>query len=80
METAGRGLEGTMRNLARMLAVVDFEEDEDKRVFWFSRSPGSHYVNLRDAARAAVTEASRAALDELPTPMTSGRTEGNTRR
>ena len=76
METAGRGLEGTMRNLARMLAIVDFEEDEDKRVFGFSRSPGTHYANLREAARAAVTNANRVVPDDstdgaMPQPKTT---------
>ena len=63
MDTASRGLKGTMRNLARMLANVDFEEDEDKRVFGFSgtREP---YVSLREAARAAVAEASAATPDD----------------
>ena len=61
MDEASRGLTGTTRNLARMLAIVDCEEDEDKRVFGFSRAPAAHYVNLVKAASAVVAEA-RAAV------------------
>ena len=57
MDAAAHGLRGGMRNLARMLAIVDSEHEEDKRVFGWSRNPGPHYVNLREAARGAVEEA-----------------------
>ena len=40
-----------------MLAIVDFEHEEDKRVFGYSRNPAPHYVNLREATRRAVEEA-----------------------
>ena len=57
MDAAAQGLRGAMANLARMLAVVDYEHEEDKRVFGCSRNPPPHYVNLREAARGAVEEA-----------------------
>ena len=57
MDAAAHGLAGAMANLARMLAIVDFEHEEDKRVFGYSRNPAPHYVNLREAARGAVEEA-----------------------
>ena len=57
IDAAGNGLEGGMRNLARMLAIVDFEHEEDRRVFGYSRDPAPPYVNLREAARGAVEEA-----------------------
>ena len=57
MDAAAHGLRGAMANLARMLAIVDFEHEEDKRVFGYSRNPAPHYVNLREAARGAVEDA-----------------------
>ncbi len=39
MEAAAHRLRGAMANLARMLAIVDFEHAEDKRVFGYSRNP-----------------------------------------
>ena len=57
MDAAAHGLRGAMANLARMLAIVDFEHGEDVRVFGYSRNPAPHYVNLREAARGAVEEA-----------------------
>ena len=57
MDTAAHGLRGAMRNLARMLAIVDFEHEEDMRVFGYSRNLAPAYVNLREAARGAVEEA-----------------------
>ena len=57
MDAAAHGLRGAMRNLARMLAIVDFEHEEDMRVFGYSRNPAPAYVNLREAARGAVEEA-----------------------
>ena len=57
MDAAAHGLRGAMANLARMLAIVDYEHEEDKRVFGYSRNPAPHYVNLREAARGAVEEA-----------------------
>ena len=57
MDAASAGLEGGIRSLARMLAIVDYEHDEDKRVFGCSRNPAPHYVELRKAARNAVAEA-----------------------
>ena len=64
MDAASRGLEGTTRNLARMLAVVDFEKDEDERVLGFSRAPAAQYVNLLKAAQAVVEEARRDIPDD----------------
>ena len=40
-----------------MLAIVDYEHEEDMRVFGYSRDPVPAYVNLREAARGAVEEA-----------------------
>ncbi len=57
MDAAGHGLRGAMRNLARMLAIVDYEREEDMRVFGYSRDPAPRYVNLREAARGALEEA-----------------------
>ncbi len=57
MDAAAQGLRGAMASLARMLAIVDFEHEEDMRVFGYSRNPPPHYVNLREAARGAVAEA-----------------------
>ena len=57
MDEASVGLEGAIRSLARMLAIVDYEHEEDKRVFGCSRNPARHYVELREAARQAVAEA-----------------------
>ena len=57
MDAAARRLKGAIATLARMLAIVDFEHDEDVRVFGCSRSPAPHYANLREAARRAVDEA-----------------------
>ncbi len=57
MDTAAHGPRGAMANLARMLAIVEFEHDEDMRVFGYSRNPAPHYVDLREAARRAVEEA-----------------------
>lgn len=61
MDAASIGLEGGIRSLARMLARVDYEHDEDKRVFGCSRAPAEAYVRLREAARQAVDEASAGA-------------------
>ncbi len=72
MDAAGHGLSGAMANLARMLAIVDFEHDEDKRVFGYSRNPAPHYVNLREAARGAVEEAGAPVAptdDDQPEPL-----------
>ena len=74
MDAAAHGLRGAMANLARMLAIVDYEHEEDKRVFGYSRNPAPHYVNLREAARGAVEEAGAAASGDRPetpagTPM-----------
>ena len=57
MDAAAHGLQGAMRSLARMLAIVDYEHEEDMRVFGYSRDPVPAYVNLREAARGAVEEA-----------------------
>ena len=57
MDAAGHGLRGAMKNLARMLAIVDYEREEDMRVFGYSRDPAPRYVNLREAARGALEEA-----------------------
>ena len=57
MDAAGHGLRGATRNLARMLAIVDYEREEDMRVFGYSRDPAPRYVNLREAARGALEEA-----------------------
>ena len=57
MDAASVGLDGSIRQLARMLAIVDYERDEDLRVFGFSRKPEAHYAELREAARQAVAEA-----------------------
>ncbi len=57
MDAAGHGLRGAMMSLARMLAIVDYEHDEDMRVFGYSRDPPPACVNLREAARGAVEEA-----------------------
>ena len=57
MDAAAHGLRGAMRSLARMLAIVDYEHEEDMRVFGHSRDPVPAYVNLREAARGAVEEA-----------------------
>ncbi len=75
MDAAAHGLEGGMRNLARMLAIVDFEHEEDRRVFGYSRDPAPSYVNLREAARGAVDEAGApvAPTDENP-PKTPAET------
>ena len=40
-----------------MLAIVDYEHEEDMRVFGYSRDPAPRYVNLREAARGALEEA-----------------------
>ena len=64
MDAAAHGLQGAIANLARMLAIVEFEHDEDIRVFGCSRSPAPHYVNLREAARRAVDEAGAPAAPE----------------
>ncbi len=71
MDAAAHGLRGAMASLARMLAIVDFEHEEDKRVFGYSRDPAPHYVNLREAARGAVEEAGAPAAptdDDQPEP------------
>ena len=58
-----------MGHLARMLAMVDHEHEEDKRAVGCSPGPSSQYVNLREAARAAVDEAvGRAATQESQPP------------
>ena len=57
MDEASEGLDGRVRQLARMLALVDFERREDQRVFGFVTSPGEHYDRLREASRAVVEEA-----------------------
>ena len=57
MDAAGHGLHGAIRSLARMLAIVDYEHEEDMRVFGYGRDPVPAYVNLREAARGAVEEA-----------------------
>lgn len=57
MDTASIGLDGAIRELARMLAIVDYEHEEDKRVFGCSREPAEAYIGLREAARQAVSEA-----------------------
>ncbi len=56
MDAAGYGLGGPMANLARMLAIVDFEHEEDKRVR-LQPQPGAAHVNLREATKRAVEEA-----------------------
>lgn len=54
MDAAAHGLRGAMESLARTLAIVDYEHEEDMRVFGYSRDPVPAYVNLRAAgARAA---------------------------
>ena len=57
MDAAAHGLRGAIRNVARMLAIIDYEHEEDQRLFGYSRSPPPAYVNLREAARGAVEEA-----------------------
>ena len=57
IDAAGHELRGSIRTLARMLAIVDYEHEEDRRVFGCSRSPPPHYVNLREAARHTVEKA-----------------------
>ena len=43
-----------MRSLGRMLAAVDYEPDEDRRVFGCTRAAPAHYENLCEAARNVV--------------------------
>ena len=55
MDQAARGLgDGAMATLARMLAAVEYEHDEDVRVFGFSRQAPPHYQALRDAAHTTI--------------------------
>ncbi len=61
IQTAGSGLDGTVEQLARMLAAVDFEHAEDVRVFGCSPAVPDHYAQLREAARNVVEEARRGA-------------------
>ena len=63
-----------MRSLARMLAVVDYEHDEDRRVFGFSKAAPAHYGNLREAARNAVDTYRREREQEQGRPETAGTT------
>ena len=74
MHAAARGLQGPIANLARMLAIVDFEHDEDVRVFGCSRSPAPHYANLREAARLAVEDAGAPPTLDENRPQTSAET------
>ena len=53
-ERAGDGLDGPVEQLARMLAVVDYERDEDVRVFGFTKRVDEEYSNLCQAARNVV--------------------------
>ena len=41
MDAAAHGLRGAMANLARMLAIVDYEREEDERVFRLQPRPGA---------------------------------------
>ena len=43
-----------MRSLGRMLAAVDYEHDEDRRVFGCTRAAPAHYENLCEAAHNVV--------------------------
>ena len=65
-----------MRSLARMLAVVDYEHDEDRRVFGFSKAAPAHYANLREAARNVVDTCRREREQEQERgrPETAGTT------
>ncbi len=55
MDESARGLgDGPMASLARMLAAVEYEHDEDRRVFGFSTAAPPHYQRLREAAHNVV--------------------------
>ena len=67
MDAACAGLgDGPMRSLARMLAAVDYEHDEDRRVFGLRKAAPPHYENLIEAARNAVDAYRREREDKRP--------------
>ena len=65
MDAAGHVLRGAMRNLARMLAIVDYEHEEDMRMFGYSCDPAPRYRRRpsRTGPAPAASPASRPATD-----------------